>query len=414
MIAGGDATRSARTRRRHRRPRLAPRQSPDYAELELRREDYWKKTSAYTRIVATAAFANPVFHYNGQFAAAVALRNLYIEETGLGAKGLSLWAGSRTYRGDDIYLLNFWPLDNLNTIGGGLGYAFGKGQRTSIRVHAGLDHRPTLTIVRASCASPRTTSSTTPRSASSTARSQSAAPSLTHMWPLSGTGGSGGIKGIVYGEFHYVPGGQREKSRPSSTRNIPKDTGFVAGGQLTLFTGKRSTYVTATGRFAYGLAAYGEFNAPRRCGPDRKTTGAYEMMLTLSGNWERGPFAIMAGGYYRQFRNASKPLDFDNVNEGIVITHPDRMVRREGRPLARGLVPGPASAASPGRPRPACSSRCWARSAAPASSPSSPPAAAATSSARTSLSCTCSPPATAPPARSTPATTCTPAASSTT
>ena len=35
------------------------------------------------------------------------------------SRSLKVWAGSRMYRGDDIYLLNFWPLDNLNTLGGG-------------------------------------------------------------------------------------------------------------------------------------------------------------------------------------------------------------------------------------------------------------------------------------------------------
>ncbi len=317
VIAGGDAT-----GRPGRDADIVARGSrldeSNYAELELRREDYWKKTGAYTRIVATAAFANPFFHYNGQFAAAVALRNLYIEETGLGAKGLSIWAGSRMYRGDDIYLLNFWPLDNLNTIGGGLGYAFGDGQRTSIRVHAGLN-QPTDPYYRQSVMrSPAHNQFGDTEVRLLDRQKLISSAKLTHLWPLSGTGG---VKGIVYGEFHYVPGGQREVE-DKLYEDVPKDAGFVAGGQLTLFTGERSTYLTATGRFAYGLAAYGEFNAPRQLRPDRKTTGAYEMMLTLSGNWERGPFAVMAGGYYRQFRNASKSLDFDDVNEGIIIARP--------------------------------------------------------------------------------------------
>jgi hypothetical protein len=317
VIAGGDAT-----GRPGRDADIVARGSrldeSNYAELELRREDYWKKTGAYTRIVATAAFANPFFHYNGQFAAAVALRNLYIEETGLGAKGLSIWAGSRMYRGDDIYLLNFWPLDNLNTLGGGLGYAFGNGQRTSIRVHAGLN-QPTDPYYRQSVMREPAHNQFDDTEVRLLDRQKLiSSAKLTHLWPLSE---AGGIKGIVYGEFHYVPGGQREVEA-KLYEDVPKDTGFVAGGQLTLFTGKRSTYVTATGRFAYGLAAYGEFNAPRQLRPNRKTTGAYEMMLTLSGNWERGPFAIMAGGYYRQFRNASKSLDFDDINEGIVIARP--------------------------------------------------------------------------------------------
>ncbi len=317
VIAGGDAT-----GRPGRDADIVARGSrldeSNYAELELRREDYWKKTGAYTRIVATLAVANPVFHYNGQFAASLALRNLYIEETGLGAKGLSVWAGSRMYRGDDIYLLNFWPLDNLNTIGGGLGYGFGKGQRTSIKIHAGLN-QPTDPYYRQSVLrSPAHNQFGDTEVRLLDRQKLISSAKLSHLWPLSGTGG---VKAILYGEFHYVPGGQREVE-DKLYEDVPKDTGFVAGGQVTYFTGKRSTYITATGRFAYGLAAYGELNAPRQLRPDRRTTGARETLLTLSGNWERGPFAIMAGGYFRQFRNASKPLDFDDLNEGIVIARP--------------------------------------------------------------------------------------------
>ena len=290
----------------------------NYAELELRREDYWKKTGAYTRIVATTAFANPVFHYNGQFDARIALRNLYIEETGLSAKGLSFWAGSRMYRGDDIYLLNFWPLDNLNTIGGGVGYAFGQANRTTIRFHAGLN-QPTDPYYRQSVmrAPPQNQYGETEVFILDRQKLISSLK-LTHTWPTSATGG---IKGILYGELHYVPGGQREVEA-KVYENVPKDKGFVAGAQATYFTGKRSTYVSATARFAYGLAAYGEFNAPRQLRPDRTAAGAYELLVTLSGNWERGPFAVMAGGYYRQFRNASKSLDFDDLNEGIGIVRP--------------------------------------------------------------------------------------------
>jgi hypothetical protein len=93
-------------------------------------------------------------------------------------------------------------------------------------------------------------------------------------------------------------------------------------GQVTAFTGKRSTYLTVTGRFAHGIAAYGELSAPRQLRPDRKAAGAYEFLLTLSGNWERGPVGVMFGSYYRQFRNASKQLDFDDLNEGIAIVRP--------------------------------------------------------------------------------------------
>ena len=57
---------------------------------------------------------------------------------------------------------------------------------------------------------------------------------LTHSVPL----GEAGLKGVLYGEFHHLPAGQRETS-PRSTR-LPEDQGFVAGGQVTAWTGQRS------------------------------------------------------------------------------------------------------------------------------------------------------------------------------
>ena len=71
-------------------------------------------------MVFVPAYSGDLFHFTGNFSQNFAIRNAYAEVENLGISGLSLWAGSRMYRGDDIYLLNFWPLDNLNTIGGGV------------------------------------------------------------------------------------------------------------------------------------------------------------------------------------------------------------------------------------------------------------------------------------------------------
>ena len=51
----------------------------------------------------------------------MAVRNLYGEVQNVFAKDLSFWAGSRMVRGDDIYLLDYWALDNLNLYGPGGG-----------------------------------------------------------------------------------------------------------------------------------------------------------------------------------------------------------------------------------------------------------------------------------------------------
>ena len=108
----------------------------NYVELELRRDDYWNVTKTGTRLVATLAVASPIFHYTGDFSVQMAVRNLYLETRGVGGSGLSVWAGSRMYRGDDIYLLDYWPLDNLNTVGGGARYDFSN--NTFLAAHYGL------------------------------------------------------------------------------------------------------------------------------------------------------------------------------------------------------------------------------------------------------------------------------------
>ena len=89
----------------------------NYAELELRREDRWNER-VKGRVVATLALFPPFFHFTGKPEQAIGVRNLYAQGT---YDNVTMWAGSRMYRGDDIYLLNWWPLDNQNTIGGGAG-----------------------------------------------------------------------------------------------------------------------------------------------------------------------------------------------------------------------------------------------------------------------------------------------------
>src|SRR2546430_6080746 len=79
------------------------------------------------RVVLVPAFAGgDLFHYSGDFTSHVAIRNAYAETQNLGLMGLRLWAGSRMYRGDDIYLFDYWPLDNLNTVGAGASYDYKK------------------------------------------------------------------------------------------------------------------------------------------------------------------------------------------------------------------------------------------------------------------------------------------------
>lgn len=288
----------------------------NYAELELRREDHWEETGAYTRIVATLAVANPMFHYDGKFAAKLGMRNLYIEETGLGLRNLSVWAGSRMYRGDDVYLLDYWPLDNLNTLGGGLRYEFIP--NLVLRLHSGVNQPDNAFFVQ-DVSRPRPLGQIGAATVRVTDRQKSiSSAKLSHIFEL---GDVGGIKPVVYGELHVAPSGQREREL-MQYESLPDDVGFVAGTQLGLFTGKRSSHVNLSFRYAGGLAAYGEFNAPTRLASDRTSKGAREIVLALGGNYEIGPFGVLAGAYWRTFRNASVGLDVDDLAEGIAIVRP--------------------------------------------------------------------------------------------
>jgi maltoporin len=288
-----------------------------YAELELRREDYWEATDSHTRIVATLAFAHPIFHYDARFDANMGIRNLYIEESGLGLERLKVWAGSRMYRGDDIYLLNFWPLDNLNTVGGGASYTFL--DDLTIKLHTGIN-QPDHPFFLQTAQRPQPLGQVGDTTVRITDRQKyiSSAKASNIFWV--GKSG-GGIKPVVYGEVHYTPKAQREIT-DQQFEELPGDFGWLLGTQLGLFTGKRSTHLNLVFRYAGGLAAYGEFNAPWQLGPTRTSKGAREVLAAASGNYERGAFGLLFGSYWRLFRNASPSLDATDLGEGIVILRP--------------------------------------------------------------------------------------------
>jgi maltoporin len=289
----------------------------NYVELELRRDDYWNVTKTGTRLVATLAVADPVFHYTGNFNIQMAVRNLYMETRGVGGSGLSIWAGSRMYRGDDIYLLDFWPLDNLNTVGGGVRYDFTP--NTYLAAHYGL-MQPSSDFFLQSVSEPQPFNN--PGAANVLVLNRQeliGSLKFSHIWRV---GDTGGIKAVVHSELHQLPAGQYQLNTPGVFEGMPSNLGFVIGGQLGAFTGKRDTHLNLFVRYATGLAAYGDFTTPSQLGPDKTTSGAHELVVALGGNYEVGPFGLMLGAYVRSFRNAATTLNFEDVDEGIVALRP--------------------------------------------------------------------------------------------
>lgn len=291
----------------------------NYAELELRRNDHWGSVGADTRIVSTLALGNSVFHYSGEFDAQIAIRNLFIEERGLGLEGLSIWAGSRMLRGDDIYLLDMWPLDNLNTLGGGVQYD--APTDTSVRAHFGVA-QPNNPFYKQQQDRAEPFNQFGTATVNILDRVRLVGSLRGQQVFFFSAERKAGMKAVLYGEAHGVADGQEETSRPGQFDDVPSDDGFVVGGQLGAFTGERNTHINAWVRYATGLAAYADFANPTGLGPNERASAAKELRVAVSGNFEFGPVTTMAGGYFRTFRNASPGLDFEDVDEGIVIARP--------------------------------------------------------------------------------------------
>jgi hypothetical protein len=295
-----------------------------YAELQLERLDRYPSSygaGVTTRVVSTLAIAGPLFHETGNFDAKIAVRNLYVEAGGIFFKGFTAWGGSRMYRGDDVYLLDWWPLDNLNTVGGGVRFALDTTSEgaTSFALHAGLGRPldPFSFQVRPS-SSPTGFGSTDVVTLDRPRLIVSA--KATHIEKL-GNGGAG-VKVVLYGETHSISRGNRT-TESNEVENLPAESGKVYGLQLGLFTGKRDTFVNLFLRYATGIAAYGDKTVPSALSLEHTTAGAHEALAALSANYETGPFGLLAGAFVRAFRDASgNPYSRNTFNEGTLVLRP--------------------------------------------------------------------------------------------
>ncbi len=274
-------------------PRLE--ESP-YAELNLGYRFFRGDDKMSFKFLFTLALLEDVFHYNGKFEASLAIRNLYLEIDNVFTKHLSIWAGSRMYRGDDIYLVDFWPLDDLNTLGAGLKLTF---NTTYILLHAGVN-RLDDPYQRQQISVPTKTIDTQAVDVLDRQRTIISAK-LVHeihdMLPWLS------MKAIAYGELHTLPKGER-RVEEEQLEELPMDVGWVIGAQLGFWGFGRNAFANLFLRLGGGLGAYDELEVPRGLGLDKRTTDAREFRLGLSANYERGRFGLLAGSYLRYFRDA--------------------------------------------------------------------------------------------------------------
>jgi len=282
------------------------------------------------RVIFVPAYTGDLFHFSGNFSQNFAIRNAYAEVENLGLRGLTLWAGSRMYRGDDVYLFDFWPLDNLNTVGGGALYSFNQ-RRTNLALHVGMNRLddpyqyqavpvpsrrlpPDAQVLGVQQATTRATTLDRPRIVVSFKG--------THfLRPLESLPNA---KLTVYGEFHYLPRGERElPSSPLSGLGrdpLPDDYGYLIGGQLGGWL-RSFVFLNLFVRHAGGLAVFSDLGRPYGFDVNRQVQGARDLTIAFSSNWEGRHSGVMAGGYYRFFSDAA-PADDSGHNEGAVAVRP--------------------------------------------------------------------------------------------
>ncbi len=268
--------------------------------------------------VVTLAFNEQLFHFNGDWSSALALRNLYLEGLDLFVRGLSVWVGSRMYRGDDIYLLDFWPLDNLNTVGGGVSYRFG---RTSLAWHLGVNRlRDQYQYQEVPVPGLNNTSEIVVL-----LNRQRMITSLKAEHEMGGHDGKLGAKLKLYGEYHFLPAGTLDAHLPEDEQeHLRADHGWLAGLQLGLWGFGPRSHANLFVRYAQGLAAYGELAIPFGLAADKRAKNAREVLIALSANFElRRWFGVQLGAYARYFKDADpNKYDWDDGWEYVAVLRP--------------------------------------------------------------------------------------------
>ena len=320
----GDALSVARRTTRH---ELGP-----YLELDLG----WKWRTAQDakfKAVITPALTGDVFHYSGEWNAQLAIRNLYVEaEDFIPNVPLTMWAGARMYRGDDIYLLDFWPMDNLNTYGGGLMVRPGAGE---IALHVGAnrltgqDFQLQLQTVQVPDQVDGVEVVVLDR--------QRVVSSLRGLYHFDVGGLT--LRTKLYGELHHLPEGVRQLQQGVGdpiNQELPEDWGSLMGAQLSLWGWAEQSFVHLWARRASGLAAYGELAIPQGgLALDFSAAAAESWMVAAMANHETPRVGVMGALVAEWYHDADGiDLDFDDRFEFIGVVRPQVYI---GRHLALGV-----------------------------------------------------------------------------
>ncbi len=290
-------------------------EEPPYLELSL--YALQKTPGVDFSTVITVGFFNldEMFHYSGSPNVQLALRNLYAQADNILGSGAFLWVGSRMYRGDDIYLLDYWPLDNLNTIGGGAGW---KNKTMEAALHVGVNRLKNsyqfqeITVPGRGFGTETITTLNRQRTIVSA--------KFEHKFPE--VFSKIGLKYKVWSEFEYIPSGKLHR-KDDTYEDLPSDSGFAVGLELGTWGFSRNGFLNLFFKYSRDLAAYNELEVPVGIAIDKTTSGAEELLFGFSGNYEYSFFGVLVGGYVRRWLDAiPEPYDQYDRAETMLVMRP--------------------------------------------------------------------------------------------
>lgn len=285
-------------------PRLA---AGNYLELDFGTQPR-NTPHGNVSMLTTLAFDEGLFHYDGQWSSNMSLRRFQLTVDALLNSKFYLVVGSQWNRGDDIYLLNFWPLDNVNSNGVTFGYA---GDVFRSQVHMGLSrlgqNRQSQSIEVANPTFGAETVVTLDRQRFlSTVSSTGLFSKKTVLHKIK-----------LYAEYHHLASGdQTLENNPDQTIRLSDDQGALVGVQYGLSGFWDQSHINVFARYARGLAAYDELAAAQAVNRDRRSVDAYESRLAFSANLQTELVSVMVGGYGRIFNDGDvNEEDFDDRQE---------------------------------------------------------------------------------------------------
>ncbi|HNW81922.1 MAG TPA: carbohydrate porin [bacterium] len=268
--------------------------------------------------VSTLAFSESLFHSNGKWAALNTMRNMFIRAENVIWKPLGMWVGSRMYRGDDIYLLDFWPLDDDNMYGGGIGLHFNK---WSVDYYIGFNRLE----IDWQYQEKEVVSDTFGADSITWMDRQRLVTGLKYEHRYLFNENGSGMKWKLFGELQRIGEGKKYNDPVDDANSIsyPEDFGWSIGGELGFFGYKKNSFANMFFKYSGGLGAYGLLTVPWGFDSSYKTTDAKEFLFGFSSNIEHKWFANSCGAYVRYFTDAdANKYDNDDFVEYILAVRP--------------------------------------------------------------------------------------------